>query len=93
MDNTQGQSSVPTGNGQAMGIDPKIALRARIENDFQYHAPKEGQQEKYVSLREKAKELALLYVELVPGSRELSTALTLLEESNMIANAGIARNE
>ena len=68
-------------------------IRARIENDFTYHAPKEGQQERYVALREKAKEFALLIVELTPASREQSLALTNLEQASMFANAAIARNE
>ena len=63
-----------------------------IENNFTYHAPKEGQQEKYVALRAKAKELAALFLELVPDSRERSVALTELENSVFWANAGIARN-
>jgi len=63
-----------------------------LENNFTYHAPKEGQQEKYVALRSKAKELAALILELVPQSREQSVALTELETSIFWANAGIARN-
>jgi hypothetical protein len=70
-----------------------IDIKARIENDFTYHAPKEGQQERYVALREKAKEFALLIVELTPVSREQSLALTELEKASMFANAAIARNE
>lgn len=69
------------------------ALKARIERDFTYHAPKPGQQERYQALREKAKELALLIVELTPASREQSLALTQLEYASMMANAAIARNE
>ena len=64
----------------------------RIENNFTYHAPKEGQPEKYQAIREKAKELAYLIQELVPSSREQSLAMTKLEECSMWANAGIARN-
>lgn len=64
-----------------------------IENNFTYHPPKPGQQEKYVALREKAKELAYMIHELVPKSREQSTAITHLETSVFWANAGIARNE
>jgi hypothetical protein len=71
-------------------MDPKT--QAQIENNFTYHAPKEGQPEKYVALREKAKELAYLIAETVPPSREQSTALTHLETSIFWANAGIARN-
>jgi hypothetical protein len=63
-----------------------------IENNFKYHSPKEGQPEKYVALREKAKELAYLIDELCPRSREKSLAVTKLEEVTMWANASIARN-
>lgn len=65
----------------------------QIENNFKYHSPKVGQQEKYTELRNKAKELAYLIDELCPASREKSLALTKLEESTMWANASIARNE
>lgn len=67
-------------------------MNPQIENAFTYHAPKEGQPEKYVSLREKAKELAYLIDELCPKSREQSVALTHLETSVFWANASIARN-
>ncbi|MCY9720945.1 hypothetical protein M5W76_21560, partial [Paenibacillus larvae] len=63
-----------------------------IENNFKYHAPKEGQPEKYTAIREKAKELAYLIDELCPNSREKSLALTNLEQAVMWANAAIARN-
>ena len=65
----------------------------QIENSFTYHAPKEGQPEKYERIRAKAKELAYLIDELCPNSREKSLAMTKLEESSMWANASIARNE
>ena len=64
-----------------------------IEKNFTYHAPKEGQPEKYAKLREKAKELALLVDDLCPNSRERSLANTKLEEVVMWANAAIARYE
>lgn len=63
-----------------------------IENNFKYHAPKDGQAEKYQELRSKAKELAYMINELCPDSREKSLAMTKLEESVMWANASIARN-
>lgn len=68
------------------------AANAAIENNFKYHAPKEGQPEKYTALREKAKELAYLIEELCPNSREKSVAITQLETAVMWANASIARN-
>lgn len=69
-------------------------MNKQIENTFTYHDAKdEAQAQKYVTLREKAKELAYLYEELCPESRERSLAITNLEQSNMWANAAIARNE
>lgn len=65
---------------------------AQIEKAFTYHAPKEGQAEKYVAIRECAKELAYLIDELVPASRERSLAITNLEQTTFWANAAIARN-
>ncbi|ALA12724.1 hypothetical protein ERICI_01329 [Paenibacillus larvae subsp. larvae] len=67
-------------------------MNPQIENNFKYHAPKEGQPEKYTAIREKAKELAYLIDELCPNSREKSLALTNLEQAVMWANAAIARN-
>lgn len=64
-----------------------------IEKRFTYHAPKEGQPEKYTAIRDKAKELATMINELCPESREKSLAVTELESSVMWANAAIARNE
>jgi hypothetical protein len=66
---------------------------AEIENRFSYHAPREGQPEKYEAIRAKAKELARLIVATCPESREQSTALTKLEECAFWANAAVARRE
>jgi hypothetical protein len=70
---------------------------ANLENDiekrFTYHPPKAGQPEKYVAIREKAKELAYLIDTTCPTSRESSLALTKVEECVFWANASIARNE
>lgn len=69
-------------------------MNEQIENNFTYHDTKdEAQENKYVTLREAAKKLAYLYEELCPPSRERSLAITNLEQSNMWANASIARNE
>ena len=67
-------------------------MNEQIEKAFTYHAPKEGQPAKYVSLRDKAKEIAYLLDELCPNSREKSLAVTKLEEAVFWANASIARN-
>jgi hypothetical protein len=68
-------------------------MASRIENDFRYHAPKEDQQERYVRIREAAKQLAIVICENTPMSREQSVALTDLDKVVMVANAAIARNE
>lgn len=71
---------------------PVQVLRAHIDNDFMYHQPKPGQPEKYNVIRNTARLFAHLLVDSCPVSRELSTALTKLEECVMHANAGIARH-
>ena len=64
-----------------------------IEKRFTYHAPKEGQPERYSHLRGEFKALAYIIETMCPDSRERSLALTKLEEAVMWANAAIARNE
>ena len=68
-------------------------LISRIERDFAYHAPKDGQPELYGMIRKQAKEFALFIAEFTPQSREQSLALTNLEQAVMWANAAIARNK
>ncbi len=65
----------------------------KIESAFTYHAPRDGQVEKYAEIRNKAKEFAYMIAQLVPNSREQSLAITKLEECVMWANAGVARNQ
>lgn len=67
-------------------------MKDQIERNFTYHPPKPGQPTKYEAIRAMAKELALMMDECCPNSRELSLAMTKLEESVMWANAAIARN-
>ena len=50
-------------------IDEK--LQKRLDNDYVYHAPKDDQSERYVAIREKAKELAVVLCENVPFSRTI----------------------
>lgn len=65
----------------------------QIDNIFTYHAPFGTQQARYVAIRDKAKELALLINEACPESREKSLSLTNLQQSVQMANASIAINE
>lgn len=62
-----------------------------LDTRFTYHETKPGQLEKYLAIRAMTKQLAELMVKECPESRELSLALTELEQSNMWANAAIAR--
>lgn len=67
-------------------------LHARVDRDFVYHAPKPGQPELYTEFRDRAKELAHWMVDNIPPGRELSRALSDLEDAVMHGNSGIARN-
>ena len=67
-------------------------MNPTIENNFTYHAPKEGQSKLYEDIRNKAKELAYLIDGICPNGREKSLAFTKLEESVFWTNAGIARS-
>jgi hypothetical protein len=64
-----------------------------LDSIFTYHAPKGDQQERYVAIRTKAKELAELIQGACPASREASVALTNVQQAVMWANASIAINE
>lgn len=65
----------------------------RIENNFTYHKPVEGQADRYVLIRDTAKAFAHTLAANCPNSRERSVAMTKLEEVVFWANAAIARNE
>ena len=80
---------IEVGNGPSR----PMTLEERIERDFTYHPPKGDQPERYVKIRDKAKELALVLAANCPQSREFSLALTKLDEVVMHANSAIARNE
>lgn len=67
-------------------------LHLRVDVDFVYHPPKPDQLPKYAEIRDHARFLAHMLVELVPPGRELSLALTKLEECVMHANSGVARH-
>lgn len=61
-----------------------------IEKLFTYHAPKAGQPERYQVLRNKAKELAGVIVQVTPQGADQSAAIRKLRECIMTANASIA---
>lgn len=71
-----------------------IDLKTRVANDFKFHpaAPNSANAERHDTIRFNCLLLANLFLEQCPESRELSLALTSLEEAMMWANASIARN-
>lgn len=72
---------------------PSVTEAESIERNFTYHPPKDGQQERYESLRKMGQILANRLSEFCPPSRERMLAITKLEEAIFWANAAIARNE
>lgn len=66
---------------------------ADIEAAFTYHPPFGTQTERYVAIRDKAKELALLIRESTPMCADQTAAIRKLRECVMTANAAIAINE
>lgn len=69
---------------------------ARVQYDelitrFSYHPPTGDQPAMYDAVRAKARRFALELNEACPASRELSLAITSLEEAVFWANAAIAR--
>lgn len=70
----------------------KTDLKDRVENNHKFHPATLETGSLHERVREVTKECALTLIELCPESRELSLALTALEETMMWANAAIARN-
>lgn len=68
-------------------------MMSNLENNFKYHPPKTEETIKaHEAVRENCKNLAETLSLYVAPSRELSLALTKIEEAMFWANAGIARN-
>jgi hypothetical protein len=65
----------------------------RLDKDFEYHPPKGMQPARYREIRAHAKMFARVLLDNCPRSRELSLALTNLEQAVFWSNAAIARNE
>lgn len=64
-----------------------------LKNRFTYHAPNVTQMQEYESIRKNILHVATLLREYCPESRELSLAITKLEEAVFWANAAIAREK
>jgi len=63
-----------------------------LSRRFAYHSPTGGKAEKHAAAREACLQAAIIITNLCPEGRELSKALTELEDAMMWANASIARN-
>lgn len=64
-----------------------------LKNRFEYHPPKDDETRlAHELVRETMLRAAQIIAEKVPDGRELSLAVTKLEEAMMWANAGIARD-
>ena len=71
-----------------------MELLKRINNDFAHHPPKdEDKVEAHERVRRTLHDAANDLVGLCPESRELSLALTNLEQAMFWANAAIARED
>lgn len=66
---------------------------ARDTNNFGFHPARTDQGKRYEENRDDCRVIALRLRQRCPPSRELSVALTKLEEVMFWANAAIARNE
>jgi hypothetical protein len=67
-------------------------LRERIRNDFKFHsATTVEKQNAHTSVRSQCLQTALFFEDHVPHGRELSLALTHLEEAMHWANAALAK--
>lgn len=69
-------------------------LLDRIKNDFTYHHPTDKSQiNKFETIRNRALDYAVYLTNNCPHGRELSLALTKLEEVVFWANASVARSK
>jgi len=62
-----------------------------INNRFRYHPPTGGKAAKHEAVREGCLTLAIELSNLCPESRELSMAISHLDQCMMAANAAVAR--
>lgn len=73
--------------------EPDEKAWAQINSAFKYHPPHGDQAERYTQIREQGRIMAAYLAVVCPPSRELSLALTNLQQAVMWANAAIACNE
>jgi hypothetical protein len=64
-----------------------------LDNIFSCHAPKDGQQNRYVAIRDAGRHLAQVILNSTPKCSDQSAAIRKVREAVMTANAAIAINE
>lgn len=62
----------------------------QIRNTFSYHASEPEKVEQFETIRARMTETVLDVAARIPDSRERSTFITLMQQAQMMANAGIA---
>ncbi len=67
-----------------------MITKEEIANWFTYHTPTGDQPERYVKIRESAKNLAETIVACTPPSADQTAAIRKVREAVMTANASIA---
>ncbi len=70
-----------------------MATPEELDNWFTYHPPTEEQENRYVLLRDKFRELAYLILQETPACADQTAALRQLRECSMAVNQSIACNE
>jgi divalent metal cation (Fe/Co/Zn/Cd) transporter len=68
-------------------------LHKRVRDDFQYHPADAAKGVVHEEVRGELENVAHTIIQVCPEGRELSLALTKLEEAMFWANAAIARRE
>jgi hypothetical protein len=61
-----------------------------VEDLFSYHAPKDDQPQRYEAIRSAAKEFAKVLIANTYSSADQTTAIRLLRQCVMTANASVA---
>jgi hypothetical protein len=67
--------------------------REDLDNRFAFHAADTVKRDQHAAIREACRAAAGTLDELCPDSRELSLAITALEEAMMWGNAALARHD
>jgi hypothetical protein len=87
----QGQIGRP-GMGLNYAASRPISDEEKVSELFTYHSPNAEQTQRYVTVRDAAKHLAMVLLHNVPAGADRTAAIRQLRECVMTANAAIALN-